>query len=98
MADDASDVGVGRPDGYTETSGDLRERVVLAKVDQANESALVWRELAAAVTLTGDDEHGHPLDQSVREVECGRIGNQRGSCADELRRRTPLSTAQEPWA
>lgn len=45
-----------------------------------------------------DDEHGYPLDQGMREVECGRIGNQRGSCADELIRRTSLSTAQEPRA
>ena len=41
---------------------------------------------------------GDPLDQGVRQVECGRIWNQRGSCADELRRRTPLSTAREPRA
>ncbi len=27
------------------------------------------RELAAAVTLMGDDEHGYPLDQRVRQVE-----------------------------
>jgi hypothetical protein len=98
MADDGGDVGVGSADGYAETGGDLCERVVPAKVDQADESTLVRRELAAAVTLTGDDEHGHPLDQSVRQVEYGRIRNQRGSCADELRRRTPLSTAQEPRA
>jgi hypothetical protein len=47
------------------------------------------------VTLTGDDEQGDPLDQGMRQVECRRIGNQQGSCADELRRRTPPSTAQE---
>ncbi|THA73524.1 peptidase, partial [Streptomyces sp. LRa12] len=32
----------------------------------------------------------------MREVECGRIRNQQGSCAAELRRRTPPSTAREP--
>jgi hypothetical protein len=47
----------------------LRERVVPAEVDQGDESTLVRRELAAVVTLTGDDEHGDPLDQSVRQVE-----------------------------
>jgi hypothetical protein len=40
-----------------------------AKVDQGDESTLVERELAAAATLTGDDEHGYPLDQGVRQVE-----------------------------
>ncbi|MPY34756.1 hypothetical protein FNH09_27010 [Streptomyces adustus] len=30
------------------------------------------------------------------QVECGRIRNQQGSCAAELRRRTPPSTAREP--
>ena len=92
------DVGVGGADGYTEAGRDLRERVVAAKLDQAHEGALVRRQLAASVTLTGDDEHGYPLDQSVRQVECGRMGNQQGSCADGLRLRTPPSTAREPCA
>jgi hypothetical protein len=98
MLDDRRDVGVGGADGYAEAGGDLRERVVPAKVDQAHEGTLVGRELAAAVTLTGDDEHGYPLDQSMRQVECGRMGNQQGSCADGLRLRTPPSTAREPCA
>lgn len=63
---DGGDVGVGGADGYAEAGGDLRERVVSAKVDQGHTSTLVRRELAAAVTLTGDDEHGYPLDQGVR--------------------------------
>ena len=88
----------GSADGYAKACGDLHEGVVPAEADQADEGPLVRREFAAAVTLTGDDEHGYPLDQGVRQVECGRIGNQRGSYADELRRRTPLSTAQEPRA
>ncbi|KOG24457.1 hypothetical protein ADK34_18765, partial [Streptomyces viridochromogenes] len=73
MLDDCFDVGVGGADGYAEAGSDLRERVVAAEVDQADERTLVGRELAAAVTLTGDGEHGYPLDQSVRQVECGRI-------------------------
>lgn len=46
----------------------------------------------------GDGEHGDPLDQRVRQVECGRMGNQRGSCADGLGLRTPPPTAQKPRA
>ncbi|RSO09561.1 hypothetical protein DMH26_00790 [Streptomyces sp. WAC 05379] len=34
----------------------------------------------------------------MRQVECGRIRNQRGSCACGLRLRTPPSTAREPRA
>jgi hypothetical protein len=98
VLDDGRDVGVGGAHGYAEAGGDLRERAVTTETDQADEGALVGRELATPVTLTGDDEHRYPLDQGVRQVECGRIENQRGSCADELRRRTPLPTAQEPRA
>ncbi|GGZ05220.1 hypothetical protein GCM10010385_63290 [Streptomyces geysiriensis] len=98
MVHDGGDVGVGGAYGYAEPGGDLRQRVVPAQVDQADESTLVRRELAAAVTLTGDDEHGYPLDQRVRQVEYGRIRNQRGSCAEELRPRTPLSTSRGPRA
>ena len=98
VVDDGSDVGVGGADGYAEPGGDLRKRVVPAQVDQGDESTLVRRELAASATLMGDDEHGYPLDEGVRQVGCGSIGNQRGSYADELRRRTPLSTAREPRA
>jgi hypothetical protein len=60
---------VGGADGYAEAGGDLRERVVPTQVDQGDESTPVRRELAAAVTLTSDDEHGYPLDQGVRQVE-----------------------------
>lgn len=66
------------------------------KGDQAHESALVGRELTALVTRTGDDEHGYPLDQGMRQVECGRTGHQRGLGAVESRRRAPLSTARDP--
>lgn len=89
---------MGGADGYPEAGGDLYERVVPAQVDQADESTLVRRQLAASVTLTGDDEHGYPLDQSMRKVECGRMGLQQGCCTDGLRLRTPPSTAREPCA
>lgn len=46
-----------------------------AEVHRADQRTLVRRELAAAVTLTGDDEQGDPLDQGMRQVERGRIGN-----------------------
>jgi hypothetical protein len=93
---DGRDEGVGGSDGYAEAGRDLRERVVPAKGDLAHESRLVGRELTALVTRTGDDEHGYPLDQGLRQVECGRTGHQRGLGAVELRRRAPLSTARDP--
>ena len=40
-----------------------------------------------AVTLMGGDEHGDPLDRRMGQVGCGRTGDQRGTCADELRLR-----------
>jgi hypothetical protein len=45
-------------------AADLHERVVPAKVDQADERTLVRRELAAAVTLAADGEHGYPPDRA----------------------------------
>ncbi len=90
----AGDVGVDGADGPV-PGRDPGEGVVAAQVHQSDERALVRWELAAAVTLAGDDEHGDPLDQVVREVGCGRMGNQQGSCAGGLRRRTSLSTARE---
>lgn len=98
QVDDGCRVGVGGADGDAEADGELGEGVVPAQVHQADQGTLVRWKLAAAFTLAGDDEHGYPLDQGVGQVECGRIGNQRGSCADELRRRTPTSTARGPRA
>ncbi len=73
MVHDGGDVGVGGADGYAEANSDLRPRVVPAKVNQVDKSTLVRRECtAAAATLTGDDGHGYPLDQRVRQVEYGR--------------------------
>lgn len=81
-----------------ESGGDLGQGFVLAQVHQGDQGTLVRGELAAAVTLAGDDEHGDPLDQRMREVEYGRMANQRGTCADELRLRIPPSTARVPRA
>lgn len=59
---------MGGADGYAGPGGDLRESVVLAQVGESDEGALVRREFAAAVTLTGDDQHGDPLRMvAVRE-------------------------------
>lgn len=93
---DGGGVGVGGAYGYAEPGGDLRESVVPAQAGESDEGSLVRRELAAAVTLTGDDEHRDPLDQGVRQVECGRIGNQQGSCTGRLRLRTPHPTGRGP--
>jgi hypothetical protein len=93
---DRGDVGVGGTDGYTEGSGDTGEGVVATQVHECDQRTAVRREFAPPVTLTGDDEHRDRLDHGVRQVEYGRIRNQQGSCAAELRRRTPPSTAREP--
>jgi hypothetical protein len=53
----------------------LSEGLVLAQACESHKGSLVRRQFAAEVTLTGDDEHRDPLDQGMREVECGRIGN-----------------------
>ena len=45
---------------------------------QADQGTLMRWQLAAAVTLAGDDEHGDPLDQGVGQVECGRMRNPHG--------------------
>ncbi len=60
-----------------------------AEVHQADQRTLVRREVAAAVTLPGDDEQGDPLEQGMRQVECGRIGKQLDFWVAELRRRAP---------
>lgn len=73
---------------------DLRQSVVPAQVHQTDQDTVVRREFAAAVTLAGDDEHGDPFDQGVRQVERGRIRNQRGSCTNAVELR--LSSAGQP--
>lgn len=96
QAGDGGDVGVGGADGYAEAGGDAGEGFVVAQVHECDQRTAVRREFAPPVTLTGDDEHRDPLHQGMRKVECGRIRNQQGSYAAELRRRTPPSTAREP--
>lgn len=98
QVDHRGGVGVSGAHRDAKADGDLGEHVVLTQVRQAFERTLVRREFAASVTLAGDDEHRDPLDQGVEQVECGRTGNQRGSCAGGLRLRTPRSTAWEPCA
>jgi len=93
---DRGDVGVGGTDGCSEGRGDTGEGIVAAQVHECDQRTAVRREFAPPVPLTGDDEHRDPLDQGVGQAECGRIRNQQGSCAAELRRRTPPSTAREP--
>ncbi|MDH6523140.1 hypothetical protein M2163_000354 [Streptomyces sp. SAI-135] len=62
QVDDRGGVGV----GDAEAGRDLGEGVVPAQVHQADQATLLWRKLAAAVTLAGDDEHGYSLDLGVR--------------------------------
>lgn len=69
VLDHGVDVSVGGADGNAEAGGDRCERVVPAKMDQADQGTLVGRQLAAPVTLTGNDEHGDPIDQSMSQVE-----------------------------
>ncbi len=55
-ADHRGGVGVCRADRDLDASGYLSRGVVLMQVHQSDERALVRRELAAAITLAGDDE------------------------------------------
>lgn len=71
QVDDGRGVGMGGADGNTEAGRELGEGVVPPQIHQADQGTLVRRELAAAVTLAGDDEHGDPLDQAVGQVEGG---------------------------
>lgn len=98
QAGHGGDVRVGGADGYHKDGRDPGEGIVAAQVHQSDERALVRREFAPSVILTGDDEHRDPLDQAMRGVECDRIGNQQGSCADGLRLLTLTPTAREPCA
>jgi hypothetical protein len=53
------------PIGITKLGRELRERDVLAQVDQGDQGVLVGAELAASVALAGDGEHGAPLRMVV---------------------------------
>ena len=63
QVDDGCRRGVVGADSDAEASSELGEGVVSAQVRQADQCTLVRWELAAAVTLAGDDEHGHPGGQ-----------------------------------
>ncbi len=76
--DDRAGVGVGGGLADAEPGGDLRQDGVLAQVHQCHHRALGRAELAASVTLTGDDEHGDPLHERMGQVECGTHGARTG--------------------
>jgi hypothetical protein len=83
QVDDGCRVGVGGADGDTEPCGELGEGVVPMQVHQPDQSTLVRQELAAAVTLAGDDEHGDPgLEGTARigaeEIDDRLAGNRVG--------------------
>ncbi|GGY78766.1 hypothetical protein GCM10010342_77780 [Streptomyces anulatus] len=73
QVDDRAGVGVDGGLADSEPGGDLRESGVLAQVHQCHHRALGRTELAAPVALTSNDQHGHPLHECMRQVECGRI-------------------------
>lgn len=77
-----------------EHGSDFREGGVFAQVHRCHHRTLRRAELAAPVALMGDDEHGHPLHERMRQVECGRKDDQRGSRAAWWRRQTSRSTAR----
>lgn len=97
QVDDGCRVGVGGADGDAEHGSELGEGVVPAQVHQPDQGTLVRWELAAAVTLAGDDEHGDPLDGR----EAGRVRQNteptRPLCLWVETSNTP-STAREPRA
>lgn len=78
QVDDRKSVCVGGGLADPEPGGDLRQSGVLAQVHQCHHRALGRTELAAPAALTGDDQHGDPLHECMRQVECGRMDNQRG--------------------
>ncbi len=93
---ESGDVGVGGAEGHPETEREPGEGLAAAQVHQCDKRSLMRREFAAPVTLAGDDGQGDSLDQGVREVEGGRMDDQRGPRAAWLRRRTSRSTGREP--
>ncbi len=61
QVDDRTGVGVGGGLADPEPCSDLRQSGVFEQLHQCHHHALGRAELAAPVTLAGDDEHGHPL-------------------------------------
>lgn len=96
QVDDGRGASVGGADGDAEAGRDLREGGVPAQLDRGDQGTMVRWEVTAAVTSPGDDEHGAPLHERMRQVECGRTDDQRGPRAAWLRRQTPRSTARGP--
>ncbi|GGQ35110.1 hypothetical protein GCM10010266_68150 [Streptomyces griseomycini] len=78
QVDDRAGVGVGGGLADPESGSGLRQGGVFAQVHQCHHRALRRAELAAPVALTGDDQHGDPLGERMRQVECGRMDDQRG--------------------
>lgn len=96
QVDDGAGVGVSGGLADSEPRSDLRQGGVLAQVHQCHHRTLRRAELAAAIALTSDYEHRHPLHERMWQVECGRIDDQRGPRATWLRRQAPRSTARGP--
>ncbi len=67
VVDNGGDAGMGSADGYAETGGDLRQRVMPAKVDQADESTLVARPTPwTTSSLAGDARSVIPASSTTR--------------------------------
>lgn len=63
------DIRVDGADGYSRSLAATQGRVSWRRrYTGATSARWCGREFAPAVTLTADDEHGHPLDQGMREV------------------------------
>lgn len=95
--DDGRRVQVCSADGDAETSDESDEDIAPVQEHQADGRTLT-KGTRSDCHPARDDQHGGPLNQSVSRVASGRTGDQRSSRADELRLRTPTSTAREPHA
>jgi hypothetical protein len=81
-------------DADTEARRKLRQSVVFTQVDQGAQGTLGGAELAGAVTLPSEDDHRNQLNEVRIDVDCGRIGDQRGYIDCELDFDIPT---QLPW-
>lgn len=79
-----------------EAGRNLGQGVVLAQKHQRHHGPPGRAELAAAVTLPGDDQHRHRLHKRVRKVLCGRYVTNEAPEAEELIRDMSNSTARGP--
>lgn len=67
--------------GYPETRSELRERLVLTQMNESEQCLLEATELAPAGVACQAvlvQQPGNMLDELVRDVDHGRIRNQRG--------------------